>query len=158
MKKMLVAASIGVLLLLSGCLAHMRATNTASALNSQAAREDSPYRWYVVDLDGDEAVLKQRLIGDVAPSKTTESKRQAILSKVAELEAKHGRTTQFQIKEVRILPPALVLSVLIDSVTKKVIEAWVLDSGGKEVVYTIEHVPGTQDEEFKLKGPWAKRS
>jgi hypothetical protein len=158
MKKSFAALSIVLLLFLSGCLAHMRATNVATNLNSQAARQESPYRWYVVDLEGDKAAVEQRLIGDVTSSKATDSKKQAILSKLEEVEAKNGRTTRLRLKEVRILPSAFLIGAVIDSVTSKVIEAWVLDSGGKEVVYTIEHVPGTKDEEFKVKGPWEKRS
>jgi len=153
MRKSLAAVSIVLLLFLSGCLAHMRATNVATDLNYQAAMQENPYRWFVVDLEGDRAALEQRLIGDVASSKATDSKKQTILSKLEELEAKNGRTTKPNLKEVRILPPAFLISV-----TSKVTEAWVLDSGGKEVVYTIEHAPGTKDEEFKVKGPWQKRS
>jgi len=133
--------------------AHMRATNVATDLNYQAAMQENPYRWFVVDLEGDRAALEQRLIGDVASSKATDSKEQTILSKLEELEAKNGPYNKTK-PEGSANPPAGVL----DFGNKQSYRAWVLDSGGKEVVYTIEHAPGTKDEEFKVKGPWQKRS
>jgi len=141
---------IALSLLLSGCLAHMRATNVASSLNARAENEGSPYRWVVIDLGGDKAKLEQQLAGEVGASKVSDSKKQNILLKVEQLETKNGRSTRPQLKEVRILPAALL--------TNKIIEVWIFDTSGNEIVYTVEHAPGTKDEEFVVKGPWLKRS
>ena len=144
---------------LSGCLAHMRATNVATSLNAKAENEGSPYRWVVIDLEGDKAKLEQQLAGEVGASKVSDSKKQNILFKIEQLEAKDGRATRSQLREVRILSAALPMNQLFGMLTKKVVEAWVFDNGGNEIVYTVEeHTPETKDEEFVVKGPWRKRN
>jgi len=139
--------SITFAVLLSGCLAHMSATNAADKLNGDAQREGSPYRWYVVD-HGDKGVsLEPRLIGQVAQSKVPDSAQQKILTPIEELETKMGRTVKPQLKEIRILADG----------KSKVLEAWIFNSSGKEIAYTIEHAFGTGDQEFRIRGPWGKR-
>ena len=149
---------IALSLLLSGCLAHMRATNVASNLNARAENEGSPYRWVVIDLGGDKAKLEQKLAGEVGASKVSDSKKQNILFKIEQLEAKNGRATGPQLREVRILSAALPMNQLSVMFTNKIVEAWVFDNSGNEIVYTVEHAPETKDEEFVVKGPWLKRS
>jgi hypothetical protein len=149
---------LGFSLLLSGCLAHMRATNVASNLNAKAEREGSPYRWVVIDLEGDKAKLEQQLAGETGASKMSDSKKQNVLFKIEQLDAKSGRATRSQLKEIRILSAALPMNQLFEVLTKKVVEAWVFDNSGNEIVYTVEHTPGTKDEEFVVKGPWLKGS
>ena len=148
MKTIFASFTIAFILLLSGCLAHMDATNAANNLNAQANREGSPYRWYVVDLKGDSAMLEKRLIGKVSPSKTSDTKQRAVLSRIEELERTSGRSEKPLLKEVRIL----------EERKGKTVEAWVFDSSGKEITYTVEHVLGTDDQAFLVRGPWGKRS
>ena len=149
---------IALSLLLSGCLAHMRATNVASNLNAKAENEGSPYRWVVMDLGGDKAKLEQQLAGEVGASKVSNSKKQNILLKIEQLETKNGRATRPQLKEVRSLSAALPMNQLAAMLTNKIVEVWIFDNSGNEIVYTVEHAPGTKDEEFVVKGPWLKRS
>lgn len=139
MKTVFTVFTIAFTLLLSGCQAH-RATIAANVVNAELEREGSPYRWVVIDLEGDRARLEQQLAGEIGSSKVTESKKQKILSEIEQLEAENGWTTKPQLKEVRILPQALLRN--------KVVEAWVFDNSGKEIVYTVE--PGTRDEEFSV--------
>jgi hypothetical protein len=144
-------------LLLSGCLAHMTATNAADSLNAKAQKEGNPYRWIVVDLKGDNAELRQQLAGDVGPTKVTEAKKQKILSKIEQLEAQNGRATRPQLKEVRVLTDSWLKTNIRDLMKNRVTEAWVIDNEQREFVYSVEHIPGTKDDEFLVRGPWAKR-
>ena len=144
-------------LLLAGCLAHMTATNAADNLNAKAQKEGSPYRWIVVDLEGGSAELRQQLAGEVGPSKVTEIKKQKILSKIEQLEAQNGRATKPQLKEVRVLSDSWLKTDIRDLVRNRVTEAWVIDSERREFIYSVEHIPGTKDDEFLVRGPWAKR-
>jgi hypothetical protein len=157
MKKIFTVSTIVLSLFLSGCLAHMRAANIADNFNAQAGREGNPYRWYVIDLEGDKAKLEQKLDGEVGATKITDSKKQAILAKVEQLEMASGRTTKPQLKEIRILPRRSLTNQLLASVNNRLFEAWVFDSTGKEIVYTVDYVPGSEDQEI-IKGPWSKRS
>jgi len=53
---------------------------------------------------------------------------------------------------------ALPMNQLSAMLTNKIVESWVFDNSGKEIVYTVEHTPKAKDEEFIVKGPWFKRS
>lgn len=144
MKTILASFSIAFTLLFSGCLAHMDANNAATNLNYQAKREGIPYRWHVVSLKGDNARLEKRLIGKVSQSKASDAKQRAALSKIEELEKTNGRSVKPLLKEVRML----------DKRQGKTVEAWVFNSSGTEITYTVEHAPGTDDQEFLVRGPW----
>lgn len=133
-------------LALTGCLAHLTARNVATRLNYQAQNEGNPYRWYVVDLEGDRATLEQGLIGEVAQSKLPDSKKQTVLTKVEEFERARDSTARPLLKEIRSL----------EDRKNKIVEAWVFDSSGIEITYSIEHVLGTED--LRLVGPWAKHT
>ena len=161
MKTIFSSFTIAFTLLLSGCLAHMDAKNAANNLNARAKIEGNPYRWVVIDLEGDTAKLEKQLAGEVGPSKVTDTKKEIILSRIHQLETQNGRATKPKLKEVRILSEpwhTWTKADLSGALKNRVFEAWVFDNDGKEVVYSVQHIPGTKDDEFLVKGPWGIHS
>lgn len=135
-----------VVMLLTGCLAHMTATNLAIKLNNDANREGSPYRWHVIDTGSNSAALEKRLMGKVSSSKVSDAKKKRIFHEIGQLETKSGRSNKPKLREIRILSER----------NRKYIEAWVFDTNGKEYTYNIEHVLGSDNKSFLIRGPWGK--
>lgn len=148
MKYTTVIKTIFITLLLSGYPVHIFAEEvTADQLNEKAEEEHSPYRWVAVDSSGDKVTLIKQLHGVVISSGTLKGLRKTnLLSKIKNREKNDGRSINITLKEMRMLPPAGHWGQLL-------IEAWVFDNEGEEVVYTVWYrTPG----DYTLKGPWTK--
>jgi len=148
MKYTTVIKTIFITLLLSGFPVHILAEElTVDQLNEKAEEEHSPYRWVAVDSSGDKATLIKQLHGIEIASGTLKGPiKTKLLSRMKSREKSNGRSKNITFKEMRMLPPAGHWGQLL-------IEAWVFDNEGEEIVYTVWYrTPG----EFTLKGPWTK--
>jgi len=141
--------TIFITLLLFGFPVHILAEEvTVDQLNEKAEEEHSPYRWVAVDSSGDKATLVKQLHGIEISSGTLKGlRRNNLISKIKAREKNDGRSKNITLKEMRMLPPAGHWGQLL-------IEAWVFDNEGEEVVYTVWYrTPG----DYTLKGPWTKK-
>lgn len=145
---------ITTICLLSGCLANIRATNTAEQLNAEAAAEQSPYRWRAVDQGDDRALLKQEMIGNISQTKATQVQQNNILRTIGEYEVVYGRNSVPKLKEVRELPWSERNPM--DDLTGKVFEIWLIKNHNENVVYTVKFKPKGNQLDFVVSGPWVK--
>lgn len=127
MTRPLIVFLITCTIFLSACLAHMGARNIADQLNYEAEKKGSPYRWHVVDLPGDRALVEQRLIG--TPSKTVADAtvQKDVLSAIAKTNATPNSNQN----------PILIDVRLLSRTQDTIVEAWLVSWGGRRSVYSV---------------------
>ena len=135
-----------VSLVLSGCLAYMRASNMARHLNYQAPK-GTPYVWVAVPLKGDRAKLEQKLAGTITNSTLSEANYAKALQEMAE---KLGGDASTSVKEVRLFHKQPFVS--------ESIESWVIDFSNGTHVFTVEIDETSDGQTFNVRGPWEKAS
>lgn len=121
-------------ILLSGCLAHVSASNVAARLNYTAEKNGSPYRWHVVDLQGDSARVEQRLIG--MPYNTVAD---ATLQKEVLAVIRNAHSASNANKD-----PTLIDARLLSHTEEAIVEAWLISWGVRRSVYGVSMKPAPQ--------------
>lgn len=148
MKLIVIINILLITLLLSGCLAEIRADNLTYKLNENARYEHSPYRWVTISSSGDDVKIAKQLYGNILSSSSiNEPHKSVLISKIKESEKSKGRSTNITLREIRELPKGGYW-------TNIPIEAWVFDNNGEEIVYTV----WLDEKEYLLKGPWTNAS
>ncbi len=139
-----------VCVFITGCLGEMRANNAARHMNEAAANEESPYRWRVIPIDFNSARLEQVLSGTPSDSVLKGSHYDRALSEISQ---KLPAPAEIKVNEIRVMNKTLG-----NYLAKEVIEAWVVNSGGQEYVFTLIIQTSPEINIYAVRGPWMKET